>query len=105
MSPADSAQPLTLGDLSPNTALLMCGHCFHKERELRLVSFDDDEPQATCDLDHDTEDAVDAAKLIGLHHLFDWEPGLGFLRDLKLGQTAWKSGPDTWTIEDDADED
>ena len=47
----------TLGSIKQNTAILICGHCFNKERELRMVSFDYDGPQAVCDLDHETEDA------------------------------------------------
>ena len=65
-----------------------------------MVSFDEDGPQAVCDLDHDSEEAEAEAKLVALHHLFDWEPNFAFLKDLKRGQTAWKSGPETWTIVD-----
>ena len=90
---------MTLGDLKGNTGLIVCGHVFRREREIRLVSFDDDGPQATCDLDHSVPGAENDAKLIALEHLFVWEEGLDFLRELKLGQQAWKSGPDTWTIE------
>ena len=90
----------TLGDLNPNTALVICGHCFRKEREVRMVSFDDDGPSAVCDLDHQTDDAEKDAKLMALHHLFGWEPTFAFFKDLKEGQTAWKSGPETWTIEE-----
>ena len=90
---------MTLGELEGNTALIICGHAFNREREIRLVAFDEDGPQATCDLDHNVPGAEQEAKIISLEHLFTWEPGLEFLRDLKLGQEAWKSGPDTWTIE------
>jgi hypothetical protein len=88
-----------LGDLQGNTAVVICGHAFRKEREIRLVSYDGDGPQATCDLDHRTPGAEADAKLVSLESLFTWEPGLAFLRDLEPGQEAWKSGPDTWTIE------
>lgn len=91
---------MKLRDLDGNTALLVCGHVFRRERELRLVSFDHDGPQATCDLDHGNEDAEKDAKLIALERIFSWEPWLEFLRELQVGQQAWKSGPDSWTIED-----
>ena len=91
---------MTLGELEPNTALIICGHCFRKEREVRMVSFDQEGPSAVCDLDHQTGEAEQDAKLMSLHHLFEWEPEFAFFKDLKEGQTAWKSGPKTWTIEE-----
>ncbi len=90
---------MTLGELQENTALVVCGHVFRREREIRLVCFDDDGPQATCDLDHRTPGEEADGKLVALKHLFTWDEGLEFLRDLEFGQTAWKSGPKSWTIE------
>jgi len=90
---------VTLGELPDNTALLICGHCFAGEREIRLVSFDQDGPQAVCDLDHSSDDAEGHAKLIAVSHLFSKGEDFEFLKDLKLGQRAWKSGPREWTIE------
>ncbi|SMR82639.1 hypothetical protein SAMN04488030_3000 [Aliiroseovarius halocynthiae] len=85
----------TLGDLPNNTALVMCEGVFNRERELNYVANEEDGPQAICALNH--RDGKCEGMIVGLGHLYEWEPGLEFLRDLEFGHYAWKR-EGTWEI-------
>lgn len=86
-----------LGELDPRTVTIMCESVFNRSREIAYVDNDYDGPQAVCDLDHSDEAELCASKVVLLKHIFEWEPNLAFLKNLKLGQFAIKTNA-VWEI-------
>jgi hypothetical protein len=77
------------------TTSIVCGHVFREERQVKVVIHHHDGLwQLVCG-EHDHPEDCHDFEPVGLEHLFERQPNLNEISDLKQGWMA-EHGPDGW---------
>jgi len=75
----------------PNTATILCKHIARGEKRILYVSHDEDDGmwQFLCNEEHTIEDLM----LVTLKQAYELDPSIGEIKDLPLGNEAWRENP------------